>query len=97
MTCSNCSSPALYALNNERVSPVYYCGKHLPAFLRGAAAKGQLDLPVVESTSSKKKSKAEPAPEPTPEPEASAEVVIEDEPVVEEEPLVVEEIETTEA
>ena len=97
MTCSNCSSEALYALNHERVSPVYYCGKCLPAFLRVAASKGQLNLPVVETVSTKKKSKAEPAPEPTPEPEASAEVVVEDAPVVEEEPLVVEEIETTEA
>ena len=89
MTCSNCSSEALYALNHERVSPVYYCGKCLPAFLRVAASKGQLNLPAVEPVSTKKKSKAEP--------EASAEVVVEDAPVVEEEPLVVEEPETTEA
>lgn len=97
MTCSNCSSQALYALNPERVSPVYYCGKCLPAFLRVAASKGQLNIPAVEPVSTKKKSKAEPAPEPAPEPEASAEVVVEDAPAVEEEPLVVEEIETTEA
>ena len=97
MTCSNCSSEALYLLDQERVSPVYYCGKCLPAFLRVAASKGQLNIPAMEPVLPKKKSKSEPAPEPTPEPEASAEVVVEDVPVVEEEPLVVEETETTEA
>lgn len=94
MTCSNCSAEAVYALENERVSPVYYCGKHLPVFLRMAASKGQLTIPApVESTaetaSSKKKSKTVSAPDPEP---------VVEEPVLVEEPApVVEEPEATEA
>ena len=56
MTCSNCSSEAIYALEYERVSPVYYCGRHLPAFLRAAASKGQLTIKPKEAPVSKKKS-----------------------------------------
>lgn len=81
MKCSNCTSDALYALAPERVSPVYYCAPHLPAFLWAAASKGQLDLPTPPApapTSSKKKSA--PVEEPAPEEEP---VVSESEPEVE--------------
>lgn len=54
MTCSNCSAEALYVIDHERVSTVYYCGKHLPPFLRAAASKGQLTIPA--PAPSKKKS-----------------------------------------
>lgn len=93
MTCSNCSSQAIYALLNERVSAVYYCGRCLPTFLRAAAAKGQLNIPVEPTSTSKKKPKIEPALEP----EAVVEPALEDEPVVAETPLEAEEPETTEA
>ncbi len=85
MTCSNCSSEAIYALTSERVSAVYYCGRHLPPYLRVSAAKGQLTLPKVEVTpSAKKKAKSEP--EPTPEPEIIEEPIVE-EPIIEAEPV----------
>lgn len=73
MKCSNCTSDALYALAPERVSPVYYCSSHLPAFLRVAASKGQLDLsipPAPAPTTNKKKSA--PVEEPAPEEEPAA-------------------------
>lgn len=88
MICSNCSSEAIYALINERVSSVYYCGRCLPPFLRAAAAKGQLNIPVEPVSTPKKKSKVESVPEP----EAAVEPVVEDEPA-----LTAEEPETTEA
>lgn len=72
MKCSNCTSDAMYALTPERVSPVYYCGIHLPVFLQSAASKGLLDLPIAPT-----KGKSAPKPEP---------VVVEEEPVVEETP-----------
>lgn len=61
MTCSNCTAPALYTIGGDRVSKVYYCGKHLPAFLRIAASRGQID--VVEQSAPTSSKKSAPAPE----------------------------------
>ena len=62
MKCANCTNDAVYVLDDARVSTVYYCGVCLPAHLRGAAAKGHLDIPapVVETSSKKKKAAAAP-------------------------------------
>lgn len=68
MKCANCTSDAVYVLDDARVSTVYYCGTCLPAHLRGAAAKGHLsiEVPVVEAPAAptkKKKAAAEPVAE----------------------------------
>lgn len=88
MTCSNCASDALYALDPERVSPVYYCGRCLPPFLRVAASKGQLTINEISPAPSKKKN--DPAPEPEPEvvEEPVAEEPVEETPAEEAPPVV---------
>lgn len=68
MKCANCDADAIYVLDDARVSTVYYCGKCLPTHLRGAAAKGHLNIPapVVEAPAApakKKKAAATPVAE----------------------------------
>lgn len=78
MKCSNCAADALYVLDNERVSTIYYCAKCLPPFLRTAASKGQLTI------------KTEPIPTPPKKKSSPAPVIEEvvEEPVLVDEPLI---------
>jgi hypothetical protein len=74
MKCANCTSEAIYKLDLPTVSPVHYCGRCLPSYLRQAASNGKLDLvqpEPVEEVAPKKVKKASSAPDPvseTPEP-----------------------------
>lgn len=63
MKCFNCPDSALYVVADPGVSPVYYCHKCLPAFLRPRAEAGQLNIPT--QTTPKKKKKAADAPSET--------------------------------
>lgn len=44
MKCSNCDSPALYVYDPKPLKASYFCGSHLPAFLRQAAKAGSLTV-----------------------------------------------------
>lgn len=60
MKCSNCPASAQFAVLDPGVSPIYYCNRCLPPFLKPRAAAGQLDIPKQTTTEvvSKKKKKA---------------------------------------
>lgn len=55
MTCANCSKPALYEYKLTLNKSVFYCGKHLPAFLDARKRAGLLTL---TETHSKEKASA---------------------------------------
>lgn len=70
-TCANCDVAAVYVYDITPSFALYYCGKHLPAFLKKRAASGELNIPVVvpEPKTTKKKAAPvveEPAVEETP-------------------------------
>lgn len=64
MKCSNCPSPALYAINDPGVSAVFYCRQCLPKYLYSRADAGQLDLPKPPAQTKKKSSKKDEPVEP---------------------------------
>ena len=55
MKCSNCSTDAVYVINDPGVSVVYYCNRCLPEPLKVRANAGQLDLPKEKTTEEPKK------------------------------------------
>lgn len=67
MKCFNCPDSALYVVADPGVSPVYYCHKCLPAFLRPRAEAGQLNIPT-QTTKKKKKAAETPSEEVSEEP-----------------------------
>lgn len=43
MKCDNCSRAAIYVYGPKPLSPVHYCGQHLPSFLSAQARAGLLE------------------------------------------------------
>lgn len=44
MKCANCTTPALFEYKVTLKNSIFYCGKHLPAFLEARKLAGLLTL-----------------------------------------------------
>lgn len=71
--CANCDVTAVYVYNITPSFALYYCTRHLPAFLKKRASSGELNIPVI-------------VPEPKPSKKKAAPVVVEEAAPVEETP-----------
>lgn len=68
MICANCAEKAVYLYEVTPSHSLYYCNRHLPAFLKGKAKSGELNIPVASKPAPKKKVVEPVLDEPTVEP-----------------------------
>jgi hypothetical protein len=61
-TCNNCELEAVYVYSVNPAFPIYYCGEHLPKFLKSQKDSGAVQYYVAPAPKAPKKSTKTEAP-----------------------------------